>query len=33
VLAPYDGGPFLTLSAGNAENHDFLLKSVACDKR
>jgi hypothetical protein len=26
VTAPYDGGPFLYLSPGNAENHAFLLK-------
>jgi hypothetical protein len=33
VPAPYDGGPFLTLSGGNAESHAFLLKRVAdaCD--
>lgn len=29
VPAPYDGGPFLTLSRDNAENHAFLLKLVA----
>jgi hypothetical protein len=26
VTAPYDGGPFLYLSSGNAENHAFALK-------
>jgi hypothetical protein len=26
VQAPYDGGPFLYLSPGNAENHAFALK-------
>jgi hypothetical protein len=26
VSAPYDGGPFLYLSPGNAENHAFALK-------
>jgi hypothetical protein len=26
VTAPYDGGPFLYLSPGNAENHAFALK-------
>ena len=26
VPEPYDGGPFLYLSPGNAENHAFALK-------
>jgi hypothetical protein len=26
VTAPYDGGPFLYLSPGSAENHAFALK-------
>jgi hypothetical protein len=30
VPAPYDGGPFLYLSPGNAENRAFLLKRTAC---
>jgi hypothetical protein len=34
VQAPYDGGPFLYLSPGNAENHAFALKpapEAACE--
>jgi hypothetical protein len=27
---PYDGGPYLNFSAGNAENRAFLLKKTAC---
>ncbi len=30
VQEPYDVGPYLNFSAGNAENHAFLLKKVAC---
>jgi len=30
VPAPYDVGPYLSLSAGNAENRAFLLKTIAC---
>jgi hypothetical protein len=30
VPAPYDAGPFLYLSPGNAENRSFLLKRTAC---
>jgi hypothetical protein len=27
---PYDGGPYLNLSSGNAENRAFLLNKAAC---
>ncbi len=30
VQAPYDSGPFLYFSPGNAENHAFLLGKTAC---
>jgi len=30
VPAPYDVGPYLSLSAGNAENRAFLLKTIGC---
>lgn len=30
VPAPYDAGPFLSLSPTNAENHAFLLKKTSC---
>lgn len=31
VSAPYDEGPYLSLSASNVENHAFLLKTIACN--
>ncbi len=30
VPAPFDGGPFLSLSPGNAENHAFELAAATC---